>query len=203
MRRSWGISCGATRAWRRRKAPRRRALDYGCGPGYFLAECREAGFEVSGIEFSETAARYARERLDLEVHTQPEKALAELPAGGFQLVTAWAVLEHTPRPREVLAGLIRALAPGGALCLTVPNMRCWRYRIEGARWFNVGNPTHLVFFRRPGLARLLGELSLVRVIRPVFWGGRPGFGPVANLAQYLARLAGLGSDLRLYAEKPG
>ncbi len=177
-------------------------LDYGCGPGYFLAECREVGLEATGIEFSDTAARYARERLDLEVRTQPEKALAELPAGGFGLVTAWAVLEHTPRPGDVLAGLVRALAPGGVLCLTVPNMKCWRYLIEGARWFNVSNPTHLVFFRRSELARLLGELGLKGIIRPVFWGGRPGFGPVANLAQYLARLAGLGSDLRLYAEKP-
>jgi len=184
-------------------APPPRVLDYGCGPGYFLAECREAGFEVRGIELSVTAARYARERLDLDVCTEPEKALAELPAGRFGLVTAWAVIEHTPRPRDALAGLVAALAPGGVLCLTVPNMKCWRYLLGGGRWFNVRNPTHLTFFSRGGLTELLGELGLVRVVRPVFWGGRPGFGPVAGLAQYLARLAGLGSDLRLYAEKPG
>ena len=180
-----------------------RALDYGCGPGYFLAECREAGFEVSGVELSGVAARYARERLGLAVRGDPEAALAELPPDGYQLITAWSVIEHTRRPREVLAALAAALAPGGVLCLTVPNLRCWRHLLEGDRWFNISNPTHLVFFRQGGLRKLLGEVGLVKVVRPVFWGGRPGFGPLANLAQYLVRLANLGSDLRLYAEKPG
>jgi 2-polyprenyl-3-methyl-5-hydroxy-6-metoxy-1,4-benzoquinol methylase len=179
-----------------------RVLDWGCGPGYFLAECRRRGFDVLGVELSETAARYAQERLELDVRTAPEEALEDLSPGGFELVTAWAVLEHAQRPRELLTGLVRALAPGGVLCLSVPNLRCWRYLLEGARWFNMRNPTHLSFFSRAGLVRLLGELGLEQVMRPVFWGGRPGFGPVANLTQYFARAANLGSDLRLYARKP-
>ncbi len=179
-----------------------KALDWGCGPGYFLAECRQHGFDTLGVELSETAARYARERLGLDVRTAPEKALTALPAAGFGLVTAWAVLEHAQRPRELLTGLVRALAPGGVLCLSVPNMSCWRYRLEGPHWFNIRNPTHLSFFSRGDLVRLLGELGLEQAMRPVFWGGRPGFGPVANLAQYFVRAAGLGSDLRLYARKP-
>jgi SAM-dependent methyltransferase len=180
----------------------RRVLDYGCGPCYFLAECRELGFEPTGIEFSPIAAEYGRSKLQLDVHTDPDKALRELPDGHFALVTAWAVIEHTRRPRDVLAQLVRTLAPGGVLALTLPNLRCWRYLLEGGRWFNIANPTHLVFFNRRAIDRLLGELGMVRVIRPVFWGGRPGFGGVANLAQYVMRRLDLGSDLRIYAERP-
>jgi 2-polyprenyl-3-methyl-5-hydroxy-6-metoxy-1,4-benzoquinol methylase len=186
----------------RKGSPPPRVLDYGCGPGHFLAECRERGFEAIGLELSEAAARYARESLGLDVRVDAERALAELPAGQFRLVTAWSVIEHTGRPREVLAGLVAALAPGGVLCLSVPNLRCWRCLLQGGDWFNLRNPTHSVFFRREGLTRLLGELGMERIIGPVFWGGRPGFGPVASLAQYFVRVAGLGSDLRLYAEKP-
>jgi len=189
----------AARAGQRRG----RALDYGCGPGYFLAECREAGFQVAGIEFSEIAARYARERLNLEVATEPDQALEQLPAGSYRLVTAWQVLEHTRRPRQVLERLSASLAPGGVLCLTVPNLRCWRYLLEGGRWFNIRNPTHLVFFTRRGLTKLLASLGLGRIRRPVFLGGRPGFGLAASLVQYPVRLAGLGSELRLYAQRPG
>jgi len=181
---------------------RGRALDYGCGPGYFLAECREAGFQVSGIEFSEVAARYARERLNLEVATEPDLALEQLSPGSCRLVTAWQVLEHTRRPRQVLERLAAGLAPGGVLCLTVPNLRCWRHLLEGGRWFNIRNPTHLVFFTRSGLTGLLAGLGLRRIVRPVFLGGRPGFGLAASLLQYPVRLAGLGSELRLYAERP-
>jgi 2-polyprenyl-3-methyl-5-hydroxy-6-metoxy-1,4-benzoquinol methylase len=183
--------------------PPRRVLDYGCGPGYFLAECRQAGFEVTGVEFSAIAARYARERLGLTVLDPPERALEQVPEASCDLVTAWAVIEHTRRPREVLAGLVARLTPGGVLCLTLPNLRCWRYLLERGRWFNVKNPTHLVFFSFSGIARLLGELGLVRITHPVFWGGRPGFRFAANTIQYMIRWSGLGSDLRVYAERPG
>ncbi len=180
----------------------RRVLDYGCGPGYFLAECRELGFEPAGIEFSPIAARYGRDQLGLDLRTDPDAALRALPNARFALVTAWAVIEHTRRPREVLAQLVRVLEPGGVLALTLPNLRCWRYLLEGSRWFNIANPTHLVFFNRRSICRLLHDLGLVGVVRPIFWGGRPGFGGLANLAQYLIRLADLGSDLRVYAERP-
>ncbi len=178
-----------------------KVLDYGCGPGYFLAECRDHGFECTGIELSDVAAQYARERLGLEIRTSPKIALAALPDGEFSLVTAWAVLEHAQSPRDLLAGLARVTASGGVLCLSVPNLRCWRRLVEGGRWFNMRNPTHLSFFRRKGLERLLHELGLESVSCPLFWGGRPGFGAAANLVQYGVRLLGLGSDLRLYARK--
>ncbi|MBN1343408.1 MAG: class I SAM-dependent methyltransferase [Phycisphaerae bacterium] len=180
----------------------RRVLDYGCGPGYFLAECREAGFEPTGIEFSRIAARYAEERLGVRVLVDPDSALGELPDAHYDLVTAWAVIEHTRRPRDVLGRLVAKLVPGGVLCLTLPNLRCWRYLLERGRWFNIANPTHLVFFSEGGIRRLLAELGMGRIVRPVFWGGRPGFGFSANLLQYCVRVAGLGSDLRLYAERP-
>jgi len=179
----------------------RRVLDYGCGPGYFLAECREAGFEPTGVEFSEIAAQYGRERLDLNILLDPDAALPSLPDAHYHLVTAWAVIEHTRRPRDVLTQLASKLVPGGVLCLTIPNLRCWRYLVERGRWFNMANPTHLVFFNRRNMRRLLRELGLVRITRPVFWGGRPGFGVAANLVQYLVRLMDMGSDDRIYAER--
>jgi SAM-dependent methyltransferase len=128
--------------------------------------------------------------------------LAALPDGHFHLITAWQVIEHLRRPRAALAELVRALAPGGVLCVGVPNLGCWRHRLERGRWFNIRNRTHLAFFDRQNLETLLRELGLTRVHRPVFWGGRSEFGVVANFAQYLARLSNLGSDLRLYGEKP-
>ena len=179
-----------------------RVLDYGSGVGYFLVACRKAGLEPLGIDFSDVASRYAREKFGLEVRTDPARALAALPSSRFQLVSAWAVVEHLRRPRETLVDLVRVLAPGGVLALTVPNLRCWRYRLERGRWFNIENQTHLAFFEARGLKELLGQLGLVDVHRPVFWGGRSEFAPLRNLAQYAARLANLGADLRIYARKP-
>jgi len=183
-------------------APRRRALSFGCGPGFFLAECRAAGLDCSGIEFSEAAARYAREKLGLAVRADWSRALAELPAGYYDLITMWEVIEHLQRPREVVARLAQALAPGGVLCVTTPNLLCWRYFLEHGRWFNIRNETHLALFTRSTLARLLKECGLPNPVATVFWGGRPGFTWPASLLEYVGRMAGLGSDVRLYAQKP-
>jgi SAM-dependent methyltransferase len=176
----------------------RRVLDFGCGPGYFLAECKAAGFEATGIEPSRAAAKYGRERYGVDILADA----AGLKESHYHLVTAWQAIEHTPEPRRVLRDLVAALSPGGVFCLATPSLRCWRYLVEGGGWFNVRNPAHVVWLSRRGLEGVLGELGLVRILRPVFWGGRPGFGSAASLAQYIVRLIGAGSELRLYAEKP-
>ena len=136
------------------------------------------------------------ERLALVMESLHEQQ-REMPPEERRPLPPLSVVEE-----QVLDQLVARLAPGGVLGLTLPNLRCWRYRLERGRWFNIVNPTHLVFFNRASITRLLGELGLVRVHRPVFWGGRPGFSTAANLAQYLVRLADAGSDLRIYAEKP-
>jgi 2-polyprenyl-3-methyl-5-hydroxy-6-metoxy-1,4-benzoquinol methylase len=157
------------------------------------------GFDVCGVESSPAAARYARERRGLNV---TENSGEEWPEGQFDLVTLWEVVEHLRRPVETLQRLVRALRPGGVMCVTTPNLGCWRRRLEGGKWFNIKNPTHLAFYNRRTLSRLLRKCGLVEEVRPVFWGGRPGFGPAANLLQYVVRWLNLGSDLRLDARRP-
>ncbi len=179
-----------------------RLLDFGTGLGYFLAEAQRAGLVCTGVELSDAAAEHARRRLGLDVRTGDVRALEALPEAAYDVVTAFAVLEHCIRPREALRALARKLAGGGLLAMSLPNLGCWRYRLERGRWFNIGNPTHLTFFALPALRRLLGELGLADIKRVVYYGGRPGFGPVLSLLQYGVRAANLGSEFRLVARKP-
>src|SRR6185369_10189390 len=92
-------------------------LDVGCGPGFALERIARAGFTARGAEASPAAAARARARglrvevLDLES--------APLPAG-FDLVTAFEVLEHLRDPLRVLRSMAAALAPGGKLVVSLP-----------------------------------------------------------------------------------
>lgn len=176
-------------------------LDYGCGRGRFLAEAATAGLNATGIELSDAAARFARDELNLDVRTGHEDALAKLPNEAFELVTCFEVLEHTIDPRKTAALLAEKLAPGGVLAISYPNIGCWRYRLQGARWFNMANPTHLNFFSLAAMRRMLGDMGLIRVRRMVYYGGRPGFGPIRSALQYLVRALNLGSDVRIFATK--
>ena len=181
----------------------RRVLDYGCGLGFFLAAARAVGFAPFGIELSQVAATHARETLGLDVSTIADDPLASVSDGTFDLVTAWAVIEHVIEPRRVLEQLVGKLKPGGVLAISLPSLSCWRYRIEGGKWFNIVNPTHLTFFSLAAIRTRLGELGLRDPVRAIYWGGRPGFGPVRNALQYAIRVMNLGSEFRIFAQKPG
>ncbi len=66
--------------------PRGRLLDVGCGTGDFITFAREQGWQVQGVELSESAAAFCRDQLDLPVVTGDLLA-AGLPAGQFDVVT--------------------------------------------------------------------------------------------------------------------
>lgn len=185
-----------------RLRPGGRVLDYGSGVGYFLVACQKAGLEPLGLDFSPVAAQVARERFGVEVRPDPDAELARLPDAHFDLVTAWQVVEHLRDPRATLRELVRVLAPGGVFAAAVPHTGALAYRLRGGRWFNVVNPTHLTFFNRATLTRLYRDAGLVRITRPLLWGGSPQPCFARDLAQFAIRAANLGNELRLYAEKP-
>lgn len=98
---------------------RRRLLDIGSGPGLFLARARERGWQTLGIEPSRQAAAYAR-AMGLEIRNEflTPQALA---LGPFDAIHLSAVLEHIPDPVSMLELAHAMLAPGGILCVVVPN----------------------------------------------------------------------------------
>jgi len=181
--------------------PGRRVLDFGCGLGRFLAEAVSRGMTGVGVDLSSVAAAEAR-RLALDVRAGDELALDDLDDGSFDLVVGWSVIEHVLAPRDVLRRLAGKVGPEGVLGLAWPNLRCWRTLIDGGRWFNFANPTHLNFPTLAAMKALLRQLGLTDVRRCIYFGGRPGFGRLAGAAQLLARRLGVGSELRVFAARP-
>jgi len=103
-------------------------LDVGCGTGNFLAEARDAGYRVTGIELDRNAARFAKERLGLQKVlplTISEFAAARCPSEKFDIVTSFEVLEHQAAPREFLKNVKSCLKPHGSIALSVPNRERW------------------------------------------------------------------------------
>ncbi len=100
--------------------PGSRALEVGCGTGYVLRALQErCGLRVTGSELFGEGLRFAAGRV-------PAAELVELDArempfeAEFDLVGAFDVIEHIDDDLGVLRGMHRALRPGGALVVTVP-----------------------------------------------------------------------------------
>jgi SAM-dependent methyltransferase len=130
-------------------------LDLGCWVGFLLAEARERGWRTVGVEPSEFASAYARERLGLEVITG-ELLGTELPARAFDVVVMGDVIEHLVDPDAALRRIAGLSAPRGVLWLALPDAGSRLARALGRRWWSV-LPTHVQYFTRRSIATLLAR----------------------------------------------
>ncbi len=134
-------------------ARKRQLLDLGCWVGFLLAEGRERGWETIGVEPSQFASAYARDKLDLDVRTG-DLLTAPLPLGHYDAIVMGDVIEHLPRPGEALDRLAELLRPGGVAWMALPDAGSLVARGLGKRWWSV-IPTHVQFFTRASLRTLL------------------------------------------------
>ena len=127
-------------------------LDIGCSTGEFLATLAH-DYRVEGVEPEPNAARWARERFGLNVHTG---SVEEAPLGldTFDLVTLWHVLEHVPSPSRELDLINRMLTSEGRLLVALPNVRSLDARMYGPYWVALDAPRHLWHFSQPQLELL-------------------------------------------------
>lgn len=141
--------------------PPGRLLDIGCGHGYFLLIAKECGWQVAGVEISETGSEYARRALRLEVLTG-ELAAGSFPEESFDVVTMNSVLEHVLNPMDLLRRIARVLKPGGWLFFNVPNTESLELRLT--TWLMKGRYgwytfEHLHYYNAVWVRQTLTELD--------------------------------------------
>lgn len=130
-------------------------LDIGCATGHLLVAARRRGWEVTGIEFSEWAARIAREQFGLEVLAGTVESLT-LPQKRFDVITIYHVLEHLPDPLSALQRASRWMKDDGLLVIRLPNLRSFDVRYYQDQWEGWSVPFHFYHFSPKTLKRLLG-----------------------------------------------
>lgn len=96
-----------------------RVLDVATGPGYVAAKAAERGAATIGIDNAEAMLSIAS-----RLHPQLEFRRANVeslpfPDGSFDAVVGNFILLHLGRPERAVEELVRVLAPGGRLALTV------------------------------------------------------------------------------------
>jgi 2-polyprenyl-3-methyl-5-hydroxy-6-metoxy-1,4-benzoquinol methylase len=152
------FTAGKTRRIRRLHGSRGAVLDIGCGRGLLLDLMKQDGWRVTGVEFNDDTASYARTVYALNV-ISPQEMMA-LPDESCDVITLYHVLEHLPDPTAVLRTCRRLLAPRGLLVIAVPNLSSLQARLGRAKWFHLDVPCHLHHFTFSGLRQLLLANSL-------------------------------------------
>jgi SAM-dependent methyltransferase len=138
-----------------RFTPPGRILDVGCWVGFLLAEAGERGWSGIGLEPSEWASAWARDRLGLDVRTT-DLFGAELSHSTFDAVFLGDVIEHLPEPEAALERISSLLAAGGVVAMALPDSGSRLARAMRGRWWAV-TPTHLQYFTRGSMVALLAR----------------------------------------------
>lgn len=143
-------------------AGKSRLLDIGCATGVFL-EAASGLCDVEGVELSEFASRYAREKKGLAVKTGTLLEAA-LPDGHFDVITMWDVVEHIPSPLEDLREVRRVMKDDGLFVLTTGDVESLLARICGKNWHLYNPEQHLSYFSGKTMELLLSKTGF-RVLK--------------------------------------
>jgi 2-polyprenyl-3-methyl-5-hydroxy-6-metoxy-1,4-benzoquinol methylase len=143
-------------------------LDIGSGTGYFAAEMKTGGWQVTGLEPDEGARRHAAEINNINL--QPAEQLFNLPADHFDVITLWHVLEHVHKLKDYIRQIKRLLKKDGKLVIAVPNYTCKDAAYYQEYWAAYDVPRHLYHFSPASMQYLVEKEGLkLECMKPMWF----------------------------------
>ncbi|MBT4486347.1 MAG: methyltransferase domain-containing protein [Rhodospirillaceae bacterium] len=154
-------------------------LDVGCSGGFMTQAAMEAGFVATGIDPDGDAVAHAREHYPgASYHVGGLIDFAAHSEAGFDAVYCSEVLEHVADANAFIGAIAHAMATGGALYLTTPDIGHWRRPKKLSDWDVFTPPHHCLFFSETNLRQLLARHGLEIYRRQ--WAFKPGLKVLAR-----------------------
>ena len=135
--------------------PNKKLLDFGCGAGGFLNKARLLAASVVGIELELRVQKHWHDRIT--IHPSIESAV-----GGYDLITAFHVIEHLSDPVSMLKTLEAKLSKNGRIVVEVPSSEdalLTLYDSSAFQHFTYWSQ-HLFLFNAETLRRLAKQAGL-------------------------------------------
>lgn len=150
------------------KNPHEKSLfEIGSGYGFFLDVARSKFKEVRGIDISPQGCHYATQKLGLNVQNEDFLRLS-LHKQIFDVFCLWDTLEHLAVPHLYIEKISSHMSKDGLLHITTGDIDSWNAKWRGSKWRLIHPPTHLHYFSKKTLTRLLNKyhFELVQVTYP-------------------------------------
>ena len=143
-------------------------LDIGCGVGDFLQQIESKGWQCTGIEPSEDAAKIAKKRIQATIY-KPEE-IDTLIDETYDVITMWHVLEHVDDLRTEVEHLFRLLKKGGRLVIALPNYKSYDATYYQDKWAAYDVPRHLNHFDKQTIVNIFNTKGLkIKNIEKLPW----------------------------------
>lgn len=133
------------------------ALEIGCSYGFFLNLCRNYVRECLGYDVAADAVKYARDVLGVDARVG---TILDYQGQPVDIVFMWDVIEHLSDPDLAVKRVAEILKSGGHLVLTTGDIGSLVAKIRGRRWRMIHPPSHLFYFDKKTIAKLLQKHGL-------------------------------------------
>lgn len=130
-------------------------LDVGCGTGNYLNKTWQCGFDdLTGID------PFIPHDLDYPNGVRIRKGFFSDTDRRFALVTLHHSLEHMPDQHQSMAGVAKAMRPGGWALVRVPVCDSWAFDEFGRDWGHIDAPRHLYLHTTKSIEKLAHKNGL-------------------------------------------
>jgi SAM-dependent methyltransferase len=135
-------------------------IEIGPADGYVLSGLLSRGYERAvGIERDATlCAHMAANGIEPIETDDPVEGVREAPEA--DTIAMFHLIEHVPKPMELLDACAEKLRPGGSLVLSTPNPRSLSMHVCGGQWRHVEAPRHLFLLPLGVIKARLGRHGL-------------------------------------------
>ncbi|HBB35116.1 MAG TPA: hypothetical protein DDZ80_22800 [Cyanobacteria bacterium UBA8803] len=131
-------------------------LEIGCAYGFFLEVAQTRFKRVLGIDITEDGVKYASNILHLDaIHGDLLKY--DFGEQKFDVVCMWDTIEHLRQPQLYIEKMSRHMASGSLLAITTGDIASMNARLRQDKWRLIHPPTHIHYFSKTTLAKLLNN----------------------------------------------
>jgi len=173
-----------------------KALDLGCGDGFFTHSMKLNGFSMVGVDVSQSGLRWAKLLSGNGIdYVRATGTLLPFRDEVFNEVISFEVIEHVSKQKAALmvAEMWRVLKPRGAIIISTPNKKNIRNRIRHRQFTSA---KHLYEYEIDELRELFAKFGEVEII------GLGIYLPIFGLTRWGRRfLIWLGKLLPFFSEK--
>lgn len=133
----------------------RSSLEIGCAYGFFgeILSNKLKDKPYVGYDVVPEAIDYGKNQLKQNIFC--EDYLSVKHEEKFSDIFMWDVIEHLPHPQEFIAKSASELEPGGRIYITTGDIERLLPKFQGAKWRMIHPPSHLHYFSKKTISRLL------------------------------------------------
>ena len=139
-------------------ARHRRLFEVGCAYGFFLEVAKDTFASVQGIDVSEAAASYARNKLGLDA-ANGDFLQYDLGNREIDVACMWDTIEHLGRPDLFVAKLAEHMKSGALIAFTTGDFASLNAQLRRTRWRLMHPPSHAHYFSIASMSAMLNRFG--------------------------------------------